>query len=160
MIKLKEVKSELQKKTKLAAIGQMSSYIAHDLRSPIQVLRNYLNTIPNSEDPDEIDFQNAAKNSVNKLSDMANELVDYSKATKLQKNNVSINDLITETVINEIEKSASKKNVNINTSIQDSIIANVDSQKISRVLINIINNGIQAIDKQDGIINLKVCLNS
>ena len=146
-IKLLEIK---------AAIGQASSHLAHDMRSPISVLQEFVDDMDEkSKVSHNSEFKTAVKNSINKLDQMANELNDYSKATQIKRGDVVLNDLVMETVIPEI-KFSSKHNVRVKHNVPDDLCVHIDEDKMARVIINIANNAVQAIDHEEGEININV----
>ena len=145
-----------EKNARFAAIGQASSHLAHDMRSPISVLQEFVNDMDEkSKVSHNSEFKTAVKNSINKLDQMANELNDYSKATQIKKGDVVLNDLVKETVIPEI-KFSSKHNVRVKHNVPDDLCVHIDEDKMARVIINIANNAVQAIDHEEGEININV----
>jgi signal transduction histidine kinase len=133
-----------------AAIGQSTSHIAHDMRSPLSVLKTFVQFAKCGEDKDLIELEQAAKNSVNRLNDMADEMLDYSKATQIDKTNININNIINESV-RSAKINAGKKGIDvIYTKELENAQINTDSYRMSRVITNIINNAVQAIETKEG----------
>ena len=140
---------------KSIALGRSASMIAHDIRNPLSVLKTYVTYKTQTDsDDDDREYSTAAKRSVEKLAHMANDLVDYSKATKIEPVDVNLNTLMNEVVIPEIKVSAKEHKVKIHYKPEYVIIARLDPHKFARVLVNIINNSIQAINHDDG----EVCI--
>ncbi|MFH1652490.1 MAG: cache domain-containing protein [Pseudomonadota bacterium] len=143
-----KTKEEYRKKAEsnmlLAAIGKISSHVAHDMRSPISTINWYLQ----KETPDE-DAKKALKDSTYKLNRMADELLDYAKASKVEPVLTSVKSLVESTVNNEVQKFANERGVKLTFDISDDIVAKIDHYRMGRVLINLITNAIQAID--DGV---------
>lgn len=134
----------------LAAIGQISFHIAHDMRSPLSVLEAYVKRDNSTFDPDEKEFKSAAARSIKKLLHMANDLVDYAKASKIEKTVTNLERFLNDCVIMEARSKASEKNIRMRCNVCENINANIDSYKIGRVLVNLINNSVQAISHNDG----------
>ncbi|MFH1653594.1 MAG: hybrid sensor histidine kinase/response regulator [Pseudomonadota bacterium] len=136
----------------LAAIGQMSSHVAHDMRSPLSVIQGYIG----GEHSDEM--RKAAINGVNKLNRMADELLDYAKASKVEPVITSVKSLVETTVSNEIQKLANERGVKLIYDVSNDIVAKIDHYRMGRVLINLITNAIQAIDGVSGEVRITVKL--
>lgn len=140
---------------RFAAIGQISSHIAHDMRSPLSVMKAYLirNDKGNSELNNEYNL--AAKHSVDKLLRMSEELVDFARANKLCKSINRIVD-ICNIIRSELDSIARDVNVTVDISCSPSIVIEIDRYKIERVLINMIKNGIEAAMHKCGKVLLMV----
>jgi signal transduction histidine kinase len=132
--------TKLQSDAKMARIALQ---IAHDIRSPISVLKGYVESV-NTMDSDETLYKITALRSVNKLLKMAADLTDYAKADKINKSNTNINKLISENVFGEINEEARKKKLKLSYDAEDNITADIDGYKIERVLINLMKNAVQA----------------
>lgn len=136
--------------SRLAAIGQMSSHIAHDMRSPISVLETYVKNENNINESEEKEFKSAAVRSVKKLLHMADDLVDYAKATKVERSVINLKKLLDDSVISEARNKLSGNNIGVRCEIDGNIYTNVDAYKMGRVLINLVNNSMQAISHDHG----------
>ena len=128
----------------LAAMGQISSQVAHDMRSPVTVIRGYLEGDRNSG------LREPAIRSINKLNRMADELLEYSKASKIELVTISLKNLIENTVRSEVQTAADKKGVKIIYNIEENATASIDAYRIGRVLTNLITNAIQAVEEKIG----------
>ncbi|MFH1769281.1 MAG: hybrid sensor histidine kinase/response regulator [Parcubacteria group bacterium] len=139
----------------LAAIGSMSSHIAHDMRSPLSVLKGYAARPVSDDDPDMQEYQAAAQRSVDKLLHMADDLVDYSKASKVERSQHDVKKLICDDVMAETGKSAVEHGVTVRCELDKHILANIDAYRMERVLVNLVNNAVQAIDGKKGEVVVK-----
>lgn len=149
--KLNEYQKELKKSAHLAAMGQITAHIAHDMRSPLSVLKDYAET-----DSFDGEKQEPIKRSVNKLLKMAGELVDYSKAGKVEKEICRVDKLIRETVLPEITPLALAKGAEIEARVDSGLRVNSDGYRLGRVLVNLLINAIQAVFEGTGRIILSV----
>ena len=139
----------------MAAIGQSSSHLAHDMRTPLSVLVSFVEGLENNSDKlKNAEYKNAVKNSVNKLQKMANELNDYSKANKIQRTTTELNQILKSNVLPET-KFSSNHNVEIVNNIHENTNVRLDDYRIARVLTNIVNNAVQAIEHDKGAVVLE-----
>lgn len=132
----------------LAAIGRISSQLAHDMRTPLSVIKVLVERIGEGahKTRDITDIAESAARSMTKLNNMAEDLVDYSKAQNVARVIISVDDLIKE-VLNEMAPEAHANKVSIGYKNDIGISANVDGEKINRVLANLVINAIQAHEK-------------
>lgn len=138
-------RQQLSQQEKEVAIGRLSSYIAHDMRSPLSVLKSYVNLNPDQMSEGEAEeYHDAAKRSVGKLLHMADDLVDYAKASKIERSHQDVRKMICSEVISETSKDAEANSVKVICDVADEIYANIDGYRIERVLVNLVNNAIQA----------------
>lgn len=137
------------------ALAKQASYIAHDMRSPLSVLKTYAE-LPNPDvnDPDVEDLRKSAERSVGKLEHMAEDLVNYAKASKLEKAQHHLSGIIYEGSIAEAKKKAEECGVKISCAMQGGILVNVDAYKLERVITNLINNAVQSIENGNGEVSI------
>jgi len=130
-----------------AAIGRAVAMIAHDMRSPLSVLKTYADLKTSACDDQDVEkLRQSAERSVGKLGHMAEDLVDYAKASKLQRAKHQLSGIIYEGSIAEAKKRAEDKGVKIVSAIQGGILVDVDAYKLERVITNLVNNAVQAIE--------------
>ena len=150
--------TEVAKNASLAAIGQMSSHIAHDMRSPLSVLKCYVENDDSSSDQDALDCKKAARRSVGKLLRMAEELVDYSKAAKVERNTIELSRFLNESVAIKQRDTVPGSKVIVDCNDCDNIYVTIDVDKMGRVLMNLVHNAIQATAHNQGNIEIKASL--
>ncbi|MFH1653639.1 MAG: hybrid sensor histidine kinase/response regulator [Pseudomonadota bacterium] len=140
-----------ERNTHLAAIGQISSHVAHDMRSPLSVIQGYLRGNQKN-----MKLLEAAKGSANKLNNMADELLDYAKASKIEPVATSLKSLVETTVSKEVKNIADEKGVKLIYDVRDDVVAKIDHYRMERVLTNLITNAVQAIDAESGEVKVSV----
>ncbi|MFA5812282.1 MAG: sensor histidine kinase, partial [bacterium] len=149
--------NDLRLSAKMSAIGQLSSHIAHDMRSPLSALKAYLGMSEQWGEFNEIEraeSKAAAERSVEKLLRMANDLVDYAKASNINRKAVSICGIIDDEVMTELRDAIRERNIALRSLFKRTIWANLDADKIGRVLVNLVNNSMQAIADSGGEIDI------
>ncbi len=135
-----------------SAIGKVASHIAHDMRSPLSVIKSALDPSI-TKDEDKKLLLTTGRKSTNKLDQMADDLLDYAKARQVEKQPTDIMKIVHDT-INETSQLVKKKFKIVPTGPK-SLVAMLDSHRMNRVLTNLLTNAIQAID-DDGVITLEV----
>lgn len=136
-----------------ASIGTIASHIAHDMRSPLSVLKGFAGMIAAKKDPARDpaaeEFVGAAVRSVQKLNRMADELVDYSRAKQLQPSPASIPALL-RNVAGECSPAGRDRGIEIEVSSPEELTVRCDEYKINRVVTNLVHNSIQAVRQLHG----------
>lgn len=155
---LKELHDKSLQNERLAAIGQVSSVIAHELRNPLGLIDLYakilLNNLKNItiEDPEQQEIfgtaMNAAetiKNSTGNLEKILSELLNYSKPLDLDRTSSDLRGLVEE-VYNLIQPSAEEKNIGLKLryNVSQDVEVKFDWLKLNQALLNVVKNAIEA----------------
>ncbi|HUK85614.1 MAG TPA: ATP-binding protein, partial [Candidatus Acidoferrum sp.] len=142
---LKQTQAKLVKSERLAAIGELAGMVGHDLRNPLTGIKNAAyflkkkgKTIP---EPQATEMLETIDNCVNYSNKIVSDLLDYSREIHLDVQEYSPKNLIIESlaISNVPEK------VEILNNVADEPLIKVDPDKIKRVFINLIKNGIEAM---------------
>lgn len=143
-----KIQQDLIKSEKFATIGRLASSVAHELRNPLAAIKNisyFLSKMEPFKD-------NKSKNMVQMLSSevlRANkiivELLDYSRVKKLTKLTINI-----ESFIDKVTKMVSfPDNIKLTKKIENFNIE-LDPDKITQVIINLISNARDAMPPSGG----------
>ena len=143
----KRVEAELGQKNRLAAMGEMSSHLGHEIRGPLHRLGLSYELLRESPEVKgtEREIVDSIGDSLEVLFTMANDLLDYSRKDKLNREEVDILRLV-RLVTSELSQKLEKNRINLSMDLpSEQINLNIDKLKIHQVLVNVINNGIQAM---------------
>lgn len=134
-----------------ATLGRLTSHFAHDIRSPITNISHYLASHEPSQETtvDEKERFDTVKKNLRKIDLMADELTSYTKAREVRKVKTKVRDVLDEVRRDQFE-TANIKKIRIDVDCDENIIANIDIDKITRVLNNMVLNSIQAISHDHG----------
>jgi len=146
--KLDHYERDKEREAHLTAIGKTSAMIAHDIRSPLAVLKTYFDH-DERDDPD-CQCRDAAKRSVSKLLRMADDLVDIARASTVDRDVRNLRTVVCRDVMPEVKKKAAEADVIVRCNADKDIYADIDSDKIERVIVNIVNNSIDACEGRGG----------
>ncbi len=152
---LEQVQEKLIRSERLAAVGELASGVGHELRNPLNVIRNcaYLLNMALTEKSDE-EASNTLK-VLDKQIDIANKIVtdllDFTRIKPPSQVRANVKNLIEEsmswiTVPEHV-------NVNVNLNGHPKTIR-TDPEQMSRVFSNIISNAVQAMNGKDGEVNI------
>ena len=145
----KFLKERAIEREKNAAISNMVSGIAHEIRNPLTSIKTYIELLPLKKDNEK--FQNRLVTivpaEVERVSKLIESLIDYSKPKNNHKSKTEVHTLI-ESSIGLLEPIANKKGIEILEFVDKTIVLNIDASQIKQVLINVLLNSIQAIEEK------------
>jgi two-component system, sporulation sensor kinase B len=143
-----KIQSQLQRADKLNVISQLAASVAHEVRNPMTSVRGFLQLLHSNNTLDKTE-KKYIEISLSELEHAQSIINDYLALAKPSSKKPSLINL-TEELHNTIELMTSYTNINnvrIEFSIQDSLFLKGLKDEIKQVLVNIMKNGIEAIEK-------------
>jgi signal transduction histidine kinase len=145
----KEVKrkvAELQQAEHMAAIGKMVSVVSHEMRNPLQHIRLGIETLQMyvGDDRDKIEIMEEIQHGITILDQIVGELLEYSRRVSLNYSSVQYGPLVKQT-LSLLSHKLDGIAVDVELESEEREIA-VDPVKMSQVLVNVISNGIEAMN--------------
>jgi PAS domain S-box-containing protein len=145
---VQEIESELEISRRMAAIGQLTSGVGHEVKNPINAIVVHLELLRNkmnAQDSPAIRHLNVIQNEIQRLDRVVQTLVDFSRPVELK-----LHDQDLRRIVNAVLMLASAeletRNVRvINVLPEHHIIAKVDADLMQQALLNIVLNGAQAM---------------
>jgi two-component system, NtrC family, sensor kinase len=152
---------------RLAAIGELAAGIAHEINNPVAIMveeagwiEDLLDEVPNQGGNME-EFKRALKqiqNQGRRCKEITHKLLSFARKTDSRVQSVQINDLIEE-VVNLSSQRARYANVEIHTNLQPDLPeAQMSMTEMQQVLMNIINNALDALEKKGGRLDILTAL--
>ena len=146
---LRNTQDELVRKERLAALGQLTATVSHELRNPLGAMRLSLYVIEKKSDKSDERIQKALERvdrNIDRCDHIVDELLDFTRTTELDRQSVRIDEWL-ESVIDEqdipediqVEKDFSLKDVELA----------VDTSRLRRAVINVVENACHAM-QEDG----------
>jgi len=156
---LYSLQREMERRERLAAIGEMTARIAHEIRNPLTVIGGFLKRMTKKlDEPDSIKkYSKIIDDELNRLEVIVSEILEYSRGNKItQLEESNLVELVRDVII-MYEDFISQKNIFLNTDWVDSgeITVDIDRSKIKQVLINLIKNSIEIVEN-GGKIDIKI----
>lgn len=143
---LKEMQDKLIQAEKLKAIGQLASGVAHEIRNPLGIIMQgalYLEQIVPEQEKEQRETLSMVKDSVERADKIVTQLLDFSRATKLELHPQDIGSML-ENSLNLVKKEL--KNIRVAREIQAGLPkVLVDKDKLTQVFINLFMNAIHAM---------------
>jgi PAS domain S-box-containing protein len=164
---LKKTQEVLLQKEKLAAIGQLSGSVAHDIRNPLGAIKNsiyFLNLISNDSTDDKVkEHLKLMEMEITKASDIINDLLNFSRENEP----IMVEGQINNTISDLLKGFTIPKKITVETELDPMLpMLLFDALQIQRAFYNLITNAFQAMvaggllkissSKSDGFIKVQV----
>ncbi|MDD2972360.1 MAG: HAMP domain-containing sensor histidine kinase [Lachnospiraceae bacterium] len=143
---------------------ELISNISHDLKTPITAIKGYVEGIIDgvADTPDKVDkYIRTIYNKANDMDRLINELTVYSgiDSNRIPYNfhKINVSDYFNDCV-EEVGLDLESKNIELNYSnlVDNDTVIIADPEQLKRVINNIIGNSIKYIDKEKGIIDIRI----
>ncbi len=147
---LRTAQMQLVKQERLSNLGKFSSMILHDLRNPLSVIKGYADLLElklEESDAELYKYAGQIRREVSRLAGLTGELLDYSRGEiRLAYAPIRIDSLMNQLREN-VESRLNAKELNVDWDIGFNESALLDSERMLRVLINIIDNACKACSR-------------
>lgn len=144
---LKETQKKLLKAERLSAIGELAGMVGHDLRNPLSAMRGgvyYLKThCAASKYPTARKMLQSIDESIDYSNKIVNDLLDYSREISLELSVVTPKSFIKQL----LSKIKIPKTITVKNRAKTDTPMTLDTAKITRVFMNLVNNAADAMPK-------------
>ena len=141
-----KMEQEIKNKERLAAIGELSASIAHELRNPLASIKSSFEMLRegNLSEATKKRLMDIAISEMDRLNSIVTDFLVYSKPNPPQKKLFILSTIVKE-VIDSIKRTYI--NIKITEKIKEGLRVVADEQKIRQVLWNILVNAVEATNK-------------
>ena len=152
---------QLIQSQKLAAIGELSSGIAHEINNPLAIIgqeAEWMRHLLKDPDRENTQWQEDLKDSlqeigrqIDRCKDITHKLLDFARKKEPLVQGSDLNRLI-EDMVKLVEKEAVHKNIIIARNYAEDLPAvSTDTPLMRQVVLNLLNNAVYAVDKDGSI---------
>jgi len=142
---------KLVESERLAAIGELSSRLAHDLKNPLSVLKMFTDILKlkssDNSDPSFVNKLEAANSAIYRMTHQIDNVLDFVRNSPIQKENTTIHEIIQLAMA----KIPTMSQVSLSVEPQNLPIQ-CDKTKMTAVFVNLLLNSMQAMQSQGNII--------
>jgi len=149
---------------KLASVGELASGIAHEINNPVAIMVEEAGWIEDLLEEEEFrggenldEFKRALeqiRTQGRRCKEITHKLLSFARKTDSRIQDVQLNDLIEELIALSAQR-AKFANVDINVNLQENPpILHVSQTELQQILLNLINNALDAMEKTGGTLNV------
>ncbi len=143
---LQAAQSELVRKERLSALGQLTATMAHELRNPLSAIRNTLFVVRDTAATGGINLDRPlgrVERSIERCDRIINDLLDYTRIRELHRSVVAPDPWLEE-VLNEQRLPA---DIALAKKLDADCHVAIDPERMRQVVINLVENAAQAISE-------------
>ena len=144
---LQTAQQELVQKGRLAVLGQLTATVSHEIRNPLGTVANSLYLLKDSLRGEEYAHLARplllAERNVERCDNIISDLLDFSRQRDIQKKSLDIDAWFAE-LLGEL---TFPEAVQCQWNLTSQAIALADSERLRRVMVNVITNALQALDE-------------
>ena len=145
--KEKVAEREIIQDNKMIAIGQLASGVAHEIRNPLGIIRNYCYLLKSSiEDEESLEFIGAIENNIERASKIISNLLNFARISTNAKNNLKIKGFLEDIMLLE-NKTLRNNNIKVSIDCDENITFYINEEVLRHIFINLISNSIDAINE-------------
>ena len=142
---VKKLEDQVRRGERLAAVGQLASGIAHEIRNPLGIIKTISQTINQDvRDEDLKEGLDIIKYEIDRANKVIQGLLDFAKPNKIQDCRIDLGKLLEELVL-VTRKFGKQQNVELILNRMKESKIEGDPDKLKQAFVNIILNGIQAM---------------
>lgn len=140
---------QLEKMSKLSAIGEMAGGIAHEINSPLAALQLIIEGhIDSNPNPSCVEEGQAMLRAVHRITNIVKSVLSMSRrvAHSAQMASVSLAEIVSDS-LEVLQGRCSQENIQLRINVSKSCILNSKSTELSQVVINLVSNSLNAVRK-------------
>lgn len=149
----KNLEKKLYDSQKLAALGQLSAGIAHEIRNPLSSIKMSLQILAKRMNPEGNDLKRfkIAEREVDHLEMLVNNILAFAKPVEPKKSPVDLSKVL-EQAIDMAEKGIADKKIEIQTEFNEVLPVTVDAAMMADAFLNVFRNALEAVTEYGKII--------
>ena len=143
LLELQRTRERLVQEERLAAVGRLSSAIAHEIRNPVAMISSSIATAKQLSGNEREEMFDIASEEASRLVQLTTEFLTYARPRALQKAPTSVDDTLCY-VVDACRAHVSQHGVHIQVSAPEHLAVNADPAQMQQALINLIMNAADA----------------
>jgi signal transduction histidine kinase len=146
---LKQRQEQLVRSEKMAALGQLSAGIAHEIRTPLTSIKIFIQSLEKEIDLDENrseDFR-IIKKEIDRINENVTRFLNFARPEEPQFQQVNVNSLLADT-LNLLVAKIKSSGISLDASLPEDLPpVEGDPKQLSQVFLNLVLNAVEAMPK-------------
>ncbi len=154
---LKRLQTEVVLKERLAALGEMSAGVAHEIRNPLGAIQGFVELLQRKGvgSKESVRYLGEVRREIGVLNRVVSDFLDFARPSKLALTPCMLEPLIEE-VLALAEAEAKQGKVTVKTRIAPDLpLVNLDVEKFRRAVLNVVLNSLQAAHAGGGKVEVR-----
>lgn len=143
LLELQKAREQLLRDERLAAVGRLSSAIAHEIRNPVAMIASSIATAKQLTGAEREEMFAIAADEANRLSNLTTDFLDYARTRPLSLSEVAVTDLVGY-LADASRAHASKKGVHFDLDVPAELTICTDGTQLQQALMNLLLNAVDA----------------
>lgn len=153
LLELERAREKLLHEEKLAAMGRLSSAIAHEIRNPVAMIASSIATAKRLSGAEREEMFATASEEAGRLTRLTTEFLDYASIRRPNVTLTSIADTVAY-VADASRAHASQKGLKFELDVPETLLAKADASQLQQALMNLVLNAVDA-SPPDGLVVLR-----
>jgi len=150
---IKQLEEKVRRSQKLAAIGELSAGVAHEIRNPLSSIRGFAQYLRHAlaDRPQEQEYAEIMVNEVDRINSVVNDLLTFARPMEPEPTPTDMMELIKHAV-RLVQADAKSHDVSIRKNISPDLRKiSLDTKQMTQVLLNLLLNSLQEVAERGSI---------
>ena len=144
---LKQKNEMLERKSRLAALGEMAAGVAHEIRNPLGGVQLYASLLAKDleDNPESLKWVKKISKAVVGLNQIVTDMLTFTNSSSCEKTEINLAGILVE-ASDMSAMQAREKEARIIIDCDSDLVVNADINMIHRILLNLVLNSVAAVD--------------
>ncbi|MCZ6557740.1 MAG: ATP-binding protein [SAR324 cluster bacterium] len=152
---LQQTQEQIIQSRKMAAIGELATGMAHELRQPVTAINNFITTIFDHLESGSIadlehrlaEFRQRFKRNIDRLSRIIDHLRAFGRQEEIDMQPTEIEPFVREIFRTFLDTQLAGQNIHVNWDIADGLpVVEIDGPRVEQVILNLLSNARHAVE--------------
>lgn len=143
VLELERAREKLLREERLAAMGRLSSAIAHEIRNPVAMIASSIATAKQLSGSEREEMFGIASDEAHRLSQLTTDFLDYAATRRPNLADTSVAETVAY-VADASRAHASQKNVRLEMDVPEQLTVRADAGQLQQALMNVLLNAVDA----------------